>query len=154
MGLSQADIQRIAGFVRKVTKAPDVEAIISETFTTLKAMADIDRVRIVYSPLPSRWTEWKASENGLEVRSSEEWPAPERKSVTVHFDPENDHSGFISALNFSFSIRAKVAHRGVGKKSGPSRSANRFIVGLKPPFRLYVASAIRISPVPKMVTES
>src|ERR1700730_7468199 len=60
----------------------------------------------------------------------------------------------ISPLNFSFSIRAKVAHGGVGKKSGPSRSANRFIVGLKPPFRLYVASAIRISPVPEIVTES
>src|SRR6266404_557593 len=60
----------------------------------------------------------------------------------------------ISPLNFSFSIRAKVAHGGVGKKSGPSRSANRFIVGLNPPFRLYVASAIRISPVPEIVTES
>ena len=33
----------------------------------------------------------------LEVRLSDEWLVPERKSVTVHFDPENDHSGFISA---------------------------------------------------------
>ena len=44
----------------------------------------------------------------------------------------------MSPLNFSFSMRANVAHGGVGKKSGPSRSANRFIVGLKPPLRLYV----------------
>jgi signal transduction histidine kinase len=97
MGLSQAEIQRVAGFVRKVTKAPNVEAIISETLRTLKAMAGIDRVRIVYSPSPSKWTEWKASENGLEVRSSDEWPVPEKKSITVHFDPANGHSGFISA---------------------------------------------------------
>src|SRR3954470_15523300 len=33
----------------------------------------------------------------------------------------------------SFSSRAWVAQAGVGKKSGPSRSARRFIVGLKPP---------------------
>src|SRR5450759_779933 len=51
----------------------------------------------------------------------------------------------ISPLNFSFSIRANVAQRGVGKKSGPCRSANRFMVGLKPPFKLYVASDMRIS---------
>ena len=108
MGLSQADIQRIAGFVRKVTKAPDVEAIISETLTTLKAMADIDRVRIVYSPLPSRWTDWRASKNGLEVRTSGGWPTPERKSITVHFDPENDHSGFISADKKGEKVRSAL----------------------------------------------
>jgi hypothetical protein len=33
-------------------------------------------------------------------------------------------------------MRAKVAHRGVGKKSGPSRSAKRFVVGLKLPLRI------------------
>jgi signal transduction histidine kinase len=97
MGLSQADIQQIAGFVRKVTKAPNVETVVSETFTTLKAIAAVDRVRIVYSPSPSKWMEWRIAENGLEVRLSDEWPAPEKKSVTVHFDAENDdHSGFIS----------------------------------------------------------
>jgi hypothetical protein len=36
----------------------------------------------------------------------------------------------MSPLNFSFSMRANVAQRGVGKKSSPSRSANRFVVGL------------------------
>ena len=108
MGLSQANIQRIAGFVRKVTKAPDVEAVISETLTTLKAMADIDRVRIVYSPLPSRWTDWRASKNGLEVRTSDEWPTPERRSITVHFDPENDHSGFISADKKGEKVRSTL----------------------------------------------
>src|ERR1700732_588443 len=51
----------------------------------------------------------------------------------------------ISPLNFSFSMSANVAQRGVGKKSGPLRSANLFIVGLNPPFKLYVASAMRIS---------
>jgi len=38
---------------------------------------------------------------------------------------------------------------GVGKKSGPSRSAKRFRVGLKLPFKLYVASGM----VPPVVHE-
>jgi hypothetical protein len=42
----------------------------------------------------------------------------------------------MSRLNFSLSISANVAQRGVEKKSGPPKSAKRFIVGLKPPFRL------------------
>src|SRR6185503_18891074 len=97
MRLSQSDIQRIAEFVRRVTKAPNVETVISETFQTLKNIAKIDRVRIVYSQAPARWTEWKAAPDGLEVRPHDEWTAPERKPVTVFFDRENDHSGFISA---------------------------------------------------------
>ena len=51
----------------------------------------------------------------------------------------------ISPLNFSLSIDANIAQGGVEKKSGPLRSANLFIVGLNPPFRLYVASATGIS---------
>lgn len=96
MGLSQSDIQQIAGFVRKVTKAPNVEAVIAETFETLKSIAKIDRVRIVYSPAPARWTEWKAADDGMEVRPHDEWPSPGKGRMTVFFDPENDHSGFIS----------------------------------------------------------
>jgi hypothetical protein len=49
----------------------------------------------------------------------------------------------ISPLNFSLSINANVAQAGVGKKSGPLRSANLFIVGLNPPFKIYVASVMR-----------
>jgi signal transduction histidine kinase len=97
MGLSQSDIQRTAEFVRKVTKAPSVEAVVSETFKALKAIAGIDRLQIVYSPSPSRWTEWKAAEDGLEVRSCDECPRPEKKKFTVSFDAENIQSGFISA---------------------------------------------------------
>jgi signal transduction histidine kinase len=96
MELSQADIQQLAGFVRRVTKAPNVDKVVSETFTTLKATAGVDRMRIVYSPSPSKWMEWRAGENGLEVRASDEWPVPEKKSITVHFDAEKDYSGFIS----------------------------------------------------------
>ena len=97
MGLSQADIHRIACFVRKVTKAPNVETIISETFTALKALSGIERARIVYPSAPSMWTEWTAASDGFAVRSSDEWPCPEQKGVTVYFDAKNDHSGFISA---------------------------------------------------------
>jgi hypothetical protein len=46
----------------------------------------------------------------------------------------------LTALNlepsFSLSISARVAQRGVGKKSGPSKSAKRLFVGLKPPFQI------------------
>ena len=41
----------------------------------------------------------------------------------------------ISPENFSLSISAYVAQAGVGKNSGPSRSAKRLIAGLKPPER-------------------
>src|SRR3989441_2371073 len=98
-GFSQSEIQQIAGFVRKIAKAPNVEAVISEAFIILKGIADIDRVRIVYSPSPSKWTEWKADKHKIEVRPHEEWPPPEKKSVTVPFDPENNHCGFISTNN-------------------------------------------------------
>jgi len=108
MGLSQSDIQRTAEFVRKVTKAPDVEAVVSETFKALKAIAGIDRVRIVHSPSPSRWTEWKAAVDGLEVRSHDEWPGPEKKSLTVHFDAENVQSGFISADKKGEKVRSAL----------------------------------------------
>src|SRR2546423_12162873 len=97
MGLSQSDIQRIAGFVRRITKAPNVDAVISETLTTLKELAGIDRLRIVYSQARARWTEWKAAADGLEVRPHDDWPAPAKKSVTAFFDKESRHAGFISA---------------------------------------------------------
>src|ERR1700722_5199422 len=96
MGLSPSDIQRIAGFVRRITKSPNVDAVISETLKSLKVLADIERVRIVYSQAPARWTEWKAAADELEVRPHEEWPAPENKAVTVFFDQDDNQSGFIS----------------------------------------------------------
>ena len=68
MGLSQSDIQRTAEFVRKVTKASNVEAVVSETFEALKEIAQTDQIRVVYSTSPARWTEWKAAANGVEVR--------------------------------------------------------------------------------------
>ena len=43
------------------------------------------------------------------------------------------HPAFTVTLYLPFSVEDQA---GVGKKSGPSRSANRFMVGLKPPFRL------------------
>ena len=97
MGLSQSDIRLAAAFVRKVTKAPSIEAVISESFETLKAVANVKHVRIVYASSPSVCSEWKASPESSEVRSHEEWPAPERQAATVFFDPESAHAGFISA---------------------------------------------------------
>src|SRR4029453_1872203 len=96
MGLSHSDIERIAAFVRKVTKASNAETIVSETFQVLRQMAKINRLRIVYSPFPGRWTEWKATSDGLEVRAHETWPAPDKKTATAFFDPETQHSGFIA----------------------------------------------------------
>ena len=108
MALSQSDIRRTAEFVRKVTKAPSVEAVVSETLKALKRISGIDRVRIVYSPSPSKWREWKATEDGLEVRSHDEWPRPEKRTVTVPFDAENVQSGFISADKKGEKVRSAL----------------------------------------------
>jgi len=104
-GFSQSEIRQIAEFVRKIAKASNVDAVISEAFITLKDIAKIDRVRIVYSPSPSKWTEWKADKHGIEVRPHDEWPSPEKKSVTVPFDPENGHCGFISTDHKGNKVR-------------------------------------------------
>jgi signal transduction histidine kinase len=109
MALLDADIQRIAVFVKKLAKAPNVEAIVFETFVTLKAIADVDRVRIVYSPSPSAWVEWKAAEDGLEVCHHDERPGPEKKWViTSSFDTENTQAGFISVDKRGAKVRAAL----------------------------------------------
>jgi signal transduction histidine kinase len=54
-------------------------------------------VRIVYSPGPARWTEWKVGRKTLGVKMHEEWPAPDKEGSTVFFEGAKDHSGFISA---------------------------------------------------------
>ena len=97
MALSQHDIQLIAEFVRTATKAANVETVISATFQTLKQLARVDCVRIVYSPGPGRWIEWKAAKDTLGMQLHDEWPAPDKKAVTLFFEAENAHSGFISS---------------------------------------------------------
>jgi signal transduction histidine kinase len=96
MQLSESEVRRIAAFVRTVTKAPAVEAVISEAVETLKAIADFKQVRIVYSLAPSNWKEWRAAKNSVETRAHNEWPAPKKKALTVFFDPENEQAGFVS----------------------------------------------------------
>ena len=98
MGLSPSDVRLIADFVRKATKAPNVETVISETFRTLKSVTDTSEVRIVYSSAPSTWKEWRAAVNSIEVRPHEEWPAPARKGLTILFDPENERAGYVSIV--------------------------------------------------------
>jgi signal transduction histidine kinase len=106
MALSNSDMQSIAAFVRKITKAANVEAVISETFQILRQVARADRARIVYSPGPARWTEWKIARKTLAVRVVDEWPGPEKKAPTVFFEEANGHSGFISSPdNGSAKIR-------------------------------------------------
>ena len=108
MNLSQSDIQRIAAFVRKVTKAPSQEAIVSESFEMLKDIGGIGRLRVVFSAVPGRWTEWKSETNGLEVSASDEWPAPELAEATAFFDTENQHSGYISSANEGEKLRSAL----------------------------------------------
>src|ERR1041384_514619 len=105
MGLSQSDVRQIAAFVRKIAKAPNPEAIVSETFQLLKRLAKIDRVRVVFSPAPGRWTEWISSSDALEVRTHEEWPAPEKKTATAFFDTDSEHSGFVSTDDGAEKVR-------------------------------------------------
>jgi hypothetical protein len=107
MGLSPADIARIASFVRTAVKAPNSETVIAETFQVLKRIAKVGRVRVVHSPAPGSWTEWQAAPEGLEVRTHEEWPAPDNKGATAFFEDGAAHSGFISADRRS--ERAEIA---------------------------------------------
>ena len=96
MGLSQADLRLMAGFVRKVTKAPNVESVISETFKTLRSITGTKDMRIVYSSVPTSWNEWKAGARTMEVRPHDEWPVPSKKGLTSLFDPENEQAGYVS----------------------------------------------------------
>ncbi|HLH31497.1 MAG TPA: sensor histidine kinase, partial [Terriglobia bacterium] len=100
--------QRIAAFVRTITKAPDVETVISEAFQNLKQLARVDRARIVYSPAPGRWTEWKAGTRTAEVRQHEEWPAPAKSDRTVFFEAENSPSGYFSAGGRNPKLKAML----------------------------------------------
>jgi len=108
MDLTHSDIQRIADFVRTATKAPSLEAVISETFSTLKNIAEVYRIRIVYAPTPALWTEWLAAGDALEVRSHKEFLAPEKRAMTAFFDPENDRSGFMSAVKGNKKVRSAL----------------------------------------------
>jgi signal transduction histidine kinase len=105
MGLSQSDTRQLAAFVRKVTKAPDEDAIISETFQVLKSITKINRLRVVYSPGPGRWTEWKTTTDTIEVWSHDEWPEPEKKVFTAFFDPDVPQSGFLSTSHKRNKVR-------------------------------------------------
>lgn len=105
MAFSQSDMQRMAAFVRTITKSANVEMVISETFQTLRELAGVDRLSIVYSPSPARWTEWKATRKTLGVHVHDEWPKPDKKAVTVFFEAENAQSGFISSHTKAGKIR-------------------------------------------------
>jgi signal transduction histidine kinase len=108
MGQPEPDLERIAAFVRKITKAPDAESVISETFQLLRRIARINELRVVYSPGPGRWTEWKSARSGVDVNSHEEWPAPAKSTATAFFDPSNKRAGFISARDDSEKPRAAL----------------------------------------------
>jgi signal transduction histidine kinase len=106
MGLTQSDIEQIAGVGCKLTRAPVTETIVAETFDVLKRVAGIARLRIVYSAVPNQWTEWKSTSDGLEIRRYEEWPPPESRAETVFFDPENKHAGFMSVSKEGARLRS------------------------------------------------
>src|SRR4051812_18709518 len=108
MGMSKSHLQRIGEFVRKVTKAPTAETIVSETFQVLKQVAKIERLRVVYAAVPAQWTEWKCAPDGLEVRMHEEWPSPEKKSRAAFFDPDNQQSGYISSSSANENVRSAL----------------------------------------------
>ncbi len=108
MGLSPSDIRVVAGFVRKVTKAPNVENVISESFEALKTVARANEIRIVYLSAPSVWKACRTSARTAEVRTHDELPAPEKKALTIFFDPENDNAGFISVDKKNDKARAAL----------------------------------------------
>ncbi|MBI4473029.1 MAG: sensor histidine kinase [Acidobacteria bacterium] len=120
--LSDSDIEIIAGFARKVTKAPVVDKIVAEVFDTLKAVAGTHTVRVVYSPRPSTWKEWKASLNSIEEREHDEWPAPVKKELTVMFDSDMDRSGYVSVERKPVGRRKEREARRIKRR--PSEETN------------------------------
>ena len=96
MALSESDIRMIAGFVRKATKAPNIEAVISVMFETLKATMHATEIRVVHSGNPSTWNEWRATATTIELRPHDEWPAPPKGRLTVPFDPGAYQCGYVS----------------------------------------------------------
>jgi signal transduction histidine kinase len=108
MGLSQLDIQHLAEFIRKLTKAPSVEKIISATFNTLNQVGRVDRMRVVYLDSSARWTEWTAANNALGVKEPAGRPTPDKNAVTVLFDPESRRSGYMSAATRNKKIRGAL----------------------------------------------
>jgi len=108
-GLSDTDIRVIAAFARNAAKAPRMGKIVSEAFETLKTLTGIKAMRIVYSPRASAWKEWKTTLHSLEVRDHDEWPAPDRKDLTMMFDPESDRSGYVS-INRTARMNGKAHH--------------------------------------------
>src|SRR5205085_948598 len=100
----QTDVGHIAGFARRMAKGPGVEAIVTEAFKTLKAVARTESMRLVYSPGSSSWHDWKAKAQSVEMRPDDEWPAPNGKDLTVMFDPDASESGFISVSNRSVKV--------------------------------------------------
>ena len=105
MGLSQPDIQHLAEFIRKLTKAPGVEKIISATFQTVNRVGKIDRMRVVYPDSAARWTDLTVTTHALEVKEPAERPGPAQNSVTVIFLSENRRSGFMSVETRNTKVR-------------------------------------------------
>src|SRR5438309_6681224 len=108
MELSPSHVRLIADFMRKATKAANVEAIIALTFKTLKSITNMGEMRIIYSPTPSTWKEWSASAGSMEVRAHDDWPAPLRKALTVFFDPQNQSAGYVSVVAPGNKARAAL----------------------------------------------
>ena len=108
MALSQSNIQRIVAFIRKITKAPSAETVISETSQVLKQLTKIDHLRVVYSAAPGRWTEWKSAPGRFAVNTRDDWPAPEKNAATAFFDPQNKRSGFISTNAKGEGVRSAL----------------------------------------------
>jgi signal transduction histidine kinase len=97
MALTPSDIQHIAAFVRKVTKAPNSESIISEILHVLSKVTTVKRLRVVHVNAPGRWTEWQSTPRTMKVLPHQSWPPPQDNVPTVFFDPDAQHEGFISA---------------------------------------------------------
>src|SRR5262249_35834457 len=82
--------------------------IILETLQVLQVVAKTNRVRVVYSPVPGRWTDWKCAADGVEVRTRDEWPVPEKRTSFAHFDAENEGAGYVSVPNNNEKARTAL----------------------------------------------
>lgn len=97
MALTDDDIQGIADLSRFAARASSREAIVRETFKTMKGLARIESLRVVYPYDHSGWEDWRVSGKGISMKRVDEWRDPASNSATANFDPDTPESGYISA---------------------------------------------------------
>jgi signal transduction histidine kinase len=96
MRIPESHARAIAAFGRRIAKAPTIDVIASDTFKMLRRLGADCPMRLVYSPSPAVWREWKEDSNGVANQIYGTYPKPRKRELTIFFDSNDGQSGFIS----------------------------------------------------------